>query len=302
MRGRHCMFSLLAGLLLSACNGEDLGLRLGDGEPRGRLDLAVTDAPADDATAVVVRFTGLELQHSDGRRERTVFDTPKNVDLRTLTAGKTSLLLDDHSLPAGRYQWLRLLSQASADSTDSYVDTTLGRFPLAIAGETGLQFTGEFSIPTDGTADLVVDFDLRKGLSQSADRSYYLLRPALRLIDAAADGAIAGSVASALITAANCDNGAGDDIGNIVYVYAGADVIPDDLDGDAGDPLTTAAVTLDGATGHYRYQLSFLDPGSYTLAFTCQARGDDAQANDSLAFTVARTVTVSTDATAQLDF
>jgi len=62
--------------------------------------------------------------------------------------------------------------------------------------------------------------------------------------------------------------------GNVVYIYEGADIVPDDIDGIDPDPVTTANVRLNADTGNYEYMAAFLSPGEYTAAFTCQGQDD----------------------------
>ena len=68
--------------------------------------------------------------------------------------------------------------------------------------------------------------------------------------------------------------------GNAVYVYLGHDAVPDDL-GSAGEPITTAPVSRnDAMAGAYSYTVPFLDPGQYTVAFTCQALDDHPETDE----------------------
>jgi hypothetical protein len=78
-----------------------------------------------------------------------------------------------------------------------------------------------------------------------------------------------------------------------VYVYEGSGVTPDDIDADVNtpDPVTTATVKLDNGT--YSYKAAFLEAGSYTIAFTCDAAADDLMVDDTLAFSGTTTVSVT---------
>ena len=86
--------------------------------------------------------------------------------------------------------------------------------------------------------------------------------------------------------------------------------MPDDIDGIAPDPITVADVRLDDASGEYRYQALFLAPGSYTVAFTCQAADDKvpdadnpgADVDDAIAFTAGMDATVVADQTTTVNF
>ena len=110
--------------------------------------------------------------------------------------------------------------------------------------------------------------------------------PAVMLV-----GAIAGTVNAALVPG-GCTPA--------VYVFEGAGVTPDDIDGTAPDPVTTATVKLD--SGAYKYKAAFLEAGSYTVAYTCQAAMDDPAVNDALVFSGAATVAVAAKTTTVHDF
>ncbi|NNF66317.1 MAG: hypothetical protein HKM98_02295 [Gammaproteobacteria bacterium] len=80
---------------------------------------------------------------------------------------------------------------------------------------------------------------------------------------------------------------------NKVYVYAG-DVIPDDYDGDAGDPIATIPVIQQQAACGWDYGLpDQVQDGTYTIAFTNDAANDTPGVNDTLQFSGATTVSVS---------
>ena len=51
-----------------------------------------------------------------------------------------------------------------------------------------------------------------------------------------------------------------------MYLFPGADVAPDDLDGAGVEPVATAGVVLDSATSLFRYTARFLSAGDYAGA------------------------------------
>jgi hypothetical protein len=79
---------------------------------------------------------------------------------------------------------------------------------------------------------------------------------------------------------------------NAVYLYQGA-VVPDDIDGDAGDPLTVAQVVQGNGGCGWNYDFPALSPGEYTIAFTNQSALDDSQQNDTIAFVGVSTLTIA---------
>lgn len=259
----------------------------------GQMTLAVTDAPVDNATSVVVQFTGVEIKPQDGGSLTFDFDQPRDIDLLALQGGGSELLLDGVTLPAGQYNWIRLMVNANPVLLDSYIMLEDGsQYSLFIpsGAETGLKLVSGFTVPAGDLASFTVDFDLRKSVHDPNSEPNnvtgdYVLRPVLRIVDNSQVGQISGTVANSLVTA-NCSP--------VVYVFAGADVTPDDLDATENevDPLTTAPVELDVNSGEYRYTAAFLLEGDYTVSFTCDAGQDDPDAEDALTFTGTQNATV----------
>ena len=73
-------------------------------EPAGSFTLRITDAPVDSATAVVVEFTGVELQRAGGERENIDFDTAISIDLLQTQNGNAETLLANESIPASPWK------------------------------------------------------------------------------------------------------------------------------------------------------------------------------------------------------
>src|SRR5690606_29821277 len=90
----------------------------------------------------------------------------------------------------------------------------------------------------------------------------------------------------------------------VVYVFAGAEVTPDDVDAleTDVDPVTAAPVEQDMDSVEYRYTAAFLPPGDYTVSFTCDAGQDDPDAEDTLSFSGTQTVAVTGGDTTEANF
>lgn len=260
----------------------------------GRLTLAITDAPLDGAAAVTVRFTGVELLHEDGERERFDFNPAKDIDLLALSGGDSLRLLSDERIPTGRYERIRLFVESSETSTASHVDVEGVIWPLYVPSDAtgGLSLLEDFTVGDDGITAYTIDFDLRRSVHAPAQPGgAYRLRPALRLVEDDRAGVIAGSVASARLVAGCVP---------AVYVYNNEDVTPDDIGGNGVQPLTSAWVRAMG-DGSHRYDAAFLDEGDYTVAFTCDADEDDPSTNDTLSFTT-KNATVRAQRTTTVNF
>lgn len=285
--------ALTAGaLVLAGCGGDS-----GDSNAQGRLSLAITDAPVDVAESVVVEFTGVSVKPVDGDAVTFEFDTPRQIDLLDLQGGETELLLDDVTVDAGDYAWIRLSVNAGRQASDSFIALQDGSVhPLFIpsGNQSGLKLVRGFTVPANASADFTIDFDLRKSVvNPGSSGDPYILRPTLRLVDNTEVGAIAGTVDAGIAADADCSPA--------VYAYDGSDVTPDDT-GSATEPVASGLVGMNDATGVYEYRIAFLAAGDYTVALTCDADADQADADDDIAFDAQQNVTVTTDETATADF
>lgn len=277
----------------------------------GTLSLSVADAPVDGAQQVVVQFHGLMLQGPNGTTTLTYCrdatgrltvtsstcaqPLPQQINLLALTGGLSAPLLDHYSLAAGHYAWIRLLIDATPGATDSYVTINGSRYGLEIpsGAATGLQLNRGFDVPTDGSPSFTVDFNLRASVHAPAAASTdYLLRPTLRVVDDAVVGTLTGVVT---LNPATCTSPA-------VYVYAGQHATPVDIEGAAGDPVTTAPVILNTLTGLFEYRAAFLPAGMYTVALTCVSAVDNPDTAENLGFSGAADVSIVAGRTTQHDF
>ncbi len=271
----------------------------------GQLKVAVADAPVDGATAVVVKFTGIEVKPRSGAAIQFTLPSPQSINLLQTASGQAALLLGNVSVPAGDYEYIRLAVVSDRNTTDSYIDLADGsRAPLFVpsGSESGLKLNGGLSVPEGGLRSVVVDFDLRHSIVKPTGQTSYTLKPVLRLLDADQLGLIKGSIASAKVTAAGCTGDVNTGAGNAVYVYSGNNVVPDDVGGSGANPIASATAKLDTTTGNYSYTVAYLIPGSYTAAFTCQAKGDNPEANDSTVFVAPTNLTVTAGNTSTVNF
>lgn len=299
------VWTLLVSTLLFAlagCGGGD------DAPGEGKVKVSITDAPLDDASSVVVQFSAVAFKR-EGEAAEVVRNLPTSVrqlDLLQYQEGRAALLLDDVTLPAGRYEWIRLIVDNETNVRDSYLVLTNGQeceLRVPSGAESGLKLNRGFTLPAEGSAAVTIDFDLRKSVHAPPGQrgstpdctQAYLLRPTLRIVDDADVGAIAGAIDADLVP---------EDCLPKVYVYSGSGVTPDDLEeaavsGDV-DPLLVAGVGIENGATEYRYRAAFLPPGPYTVAFTCS--DDDPTDDDVLTFLEPKLVTVQANLIATADF
>jgi hypothetical protein len=295
-------------LSLNACSGGG-----GDGSSTSTLNLGLTDASVTGVTKVWIQFTGVEVKPVNASPIDFSFSPEKGFDLLTLQNGTTATFLNGSTIPAGQYEWVRLMVDTNPGAM--YVMDSTGQHNLTIpsGAETGLKLIQGYTMPVGGVANFTVDFVLSKSLiappGQAPD---YKLKPVLRLVDNAQVGTIAGVFdATTLAAQPNCGTQA-----PVVYVYPGASVTPDDIylppegttDVDAAgtaEPLTTATAALNSS--QYAYSVAFLPAGTYTVTFTCDP-DDPTVDEDTLSpnpihfFAPTQSVTVSANMTSTANF
>ncbi len=293
MRTSHALWALP--LLLAGCGGG------GSSSGTGTVDVSVTDAPVDGATAVVVHFDSVELKPADG--ESVTFDAlSEQTNMLTLQNGETAFLLDGVTVEAGRYNWIRL--HVNDENSASYIELNDGSIhPLMIpsVSESGLKLNRGFTVEEGGAVDLTIDFDLRKSVHK--DAGDYKLRPTLRIVQTEAAGSISGTVPHAFSVSGTTPADADADLNAscAAYVYEGTDVTPDD-EGSATPPVASGSLALDGETSFYTYTVSFLEAGAYTIALTCDAADDQPDTDDPVTFSATHSVTVTAGETVASDF
>src|SRR6266404_2696958 len=264
-------YALLAAtaLGLAACGGS--------GGDTGQMKLGVADAPVDGAQAVVVKFTGVELTGNGGNPVTITFPQPKTIDLLT-QSGTASAVLFDQPIPAGKYGQIRLIVVADGDPSNSYMTLSDGTMHgLQVPDTNGFKLVSGFTVPTSGVVDYTIDFDLRKAITcPTGQAPVCTLKPAEKLVDNTTVGNIQGVVSNTLVPT-GCIPG--------VYLYSGTVTAPEDMDSTAvsSDTNQPQASTVPVANSQppYYYQFTFLPPGTYTVAFTCQADQDNPDLADS---------------------
>ncbi len=261
----------------------------------GSLNVGITDAPVDSASAVVVTFSSISVKPSEG--EALVFDleTPMAINLLDYQGDERALLLDGESLPAGDYVWMRL----GIDEGDSYIEVDGLQHTLEIpsGAQTGLKINRPFTIANGGLSDFTIDFDLKKSVHMKGTGDYKL-RPTLRITNNMEIGHITGTVAESLIIDAACeDNGDNNDVGNSVYVFEGLDQIPQDIQGITGDPIASANVMYNSETELFEFTVGYIPAGDYTVAFTCDGSLDAPDTDDSaiVSFGDPQTISVASE-------
>lgn len=288
---------LLGGLGLASCGGSG-------SEQTGTIDVRLTDAPVDNAEAVVIHFIRATLHGPGGNTVIDVYDPVtgdpgRSIDLLQFQSGQWSGFFSQE-IAAGNYSWIRL----ELDLSQSYIQINGAQYALdcTSCSNNGLRLNRSFSIPADGILTLMMDFDLRKSITLPRNGSLvYKLRPTIRIVEADVSGNIAGSVDSTLI------DSLGGYTGCYVYVFDGYDAQLDDVyipfndavPAGQNNPVATAPITYSTS---YLYNVAFLPSGNYTAAVTCDGENDHADTDDVLGFSTAINTSVTAGQTTTIDF
>ena len=268
---RTAALALLA-LPLTACGGSS------SSSAPATMNLGVTDGPVASASAVVISFTGVELQPSGGGSPVTFnFNSPQTINLLNEQNGNEASLLNGASVPAGNYEWIRLLLNVSASGTvaNSYIEINGAQYPLVIpsGAQTGLKLVQGFTMTANQVANFTVDFMLQQsitappGLTSGGGTQDYILKPALRLINNVQAGTISGTVAlSTLQSNSAClagYSGSGPLPNAQVDIFSGTVTPSSSL-----TPVVEPEIAL-SSSGSYSYDQPFLLTGAYTVAVAC---------------------------------
>ena len=272
--------------LLAGCGGG------GGSEPAANqtaeLSVSLMDAPVDGVTAVYVTITAMWIKPagSGPATQLPLVNAPLTVNLLELTDTNAAILVDEAVIPAGSYEWIAMDIAAERGVRDSYVLTDTGGevdLETELRVPSGrLRLVSGFDVAPNQAVKLLFDWDMRQGLVNPPGQGQYLLKPAFRMLDVTAYGSLQGTIAGSVIGTSldplsnpcAVDDAVDLGKGNVVYVFANADASLDDIDG-TDDPVATIEATPTGNTaGDYVYS-TLLDPGTYTVTFTCQAVNDD---------------------------
>lgn len=246
---------VLAGAIGLACYQDDVVRPLGVAPTR----VLLTDDPFpfDSVASVNVFVSRVEANSqfdttADGNWVE-ISAPNTSFNLLTLQQGATAFV-GEGTLDAGRYAAIRMTIDVDKSSI-RYLDGSdaVVHWPYPGTGEIPLYAQVEEPLAVSGTgAEIVIDFDVGRSFLYKpfGIREFYLI-PALRAVNSAAVGAIAGTV-----TAPDTAGSSPMPVRNAnVTVYWGFAASP-----------TEAAVSATGRTdAQGRYKVAFLAPGTYTV-------------------------------------
>ncbi len=225
-------------LALTAC-----GAPLSSGTSgTGHATVQLTDAPATDASSLIVNFGRIDLVPADGTNTgiRRVTTDGGTVDVLTLRNGGLTAL-GGIDLPAGTYHQLRLVVEDANIAFNAGADV----FPVTVpsGAQSGIKINVDPPLVVrDGeTSTVTIDFDAARGVIETPPGSQnYLFKPT----------AIRATTISGVLTGY-----VEDDTGTPVE---GATV---DVSEAGGAPVTSTVTEADGS-----FAIITLPEGSYDLS------------------------------------
>jgi hypothetical protein len=297
-------------LLLTACGG-DSDSSSNDETPLPSFSLAVSDAPVDDLSEVVVCFNQIELKgdtevtftvgNESGmiasndlclNNNNEIIPDTVGIDLLAYTGSDSITLVDGISIAAGDYTQMRLIM-----SDGSYgIDALSGEKISVSVPSNELKLDG-FTATLGSTVDFTLEFDLNKAMTNPVGQAGYFLKPrGVRLVNNNEAGHIEGSVSETLLINNQCTPLSDPSVSIAsVYLYEGPDLAMDtlaDVDGDeTNQPLTSTSVTFDSEQTAYNFEIGFVNAGDYTIAVSCDTE-DVPEVDDEVTFISAQNVNV----------
>lgn len=236
----------------------------------GSLTVNLTDTPVDNATSVVIDFTGMVLHNTNGKTVTINFPSTQQIDLLQLQNGATAALIQSQSVPTGNYDWIELnvLADKDTQGESSITLNTGAQYPLYVpsGSESALKLLAPFTVSQGRATQLIVEFNLRQSIT-STDGQNYTLVPAMRLADQTQVGTLTANVDLTALAAQQL--GAGAPVGQCqggLFVFSGGSVTPQNGGGPSlvdFQPIPNLGTTLAAVS------FPFLAKGSYTVAATC---------------------------------
>ncbi|MCR9366672.1 DUF4382 domain-containing protein [Vibrio diabolicus] len=219
---------------------------------------------------------------------------PLSVNLLNFQGSDAQELVDDELIPTGNYKLCVFANDGDHPNYPSYVidEATGNQIPLTVKGDGAcpqgvgkdpdsgvLFFNNTFAVNPDNN-EFVVEFDLRRGLKDGTGQNegYSIQRTSVTLINTVTTGEIQGDVATLTYQSCETDTPSANGYAHAVYLYQG-NIAEENMGPFAGAegqamPIAAANVVQDVDDANYEYEFGFVEPGTYSVGYTCTANGD----------------------------
>ncbi|WP_051690057.1 DUF4382 domain-containing protein [Pelobacter seleniigenes] len=208
-RGCSFLAILLLSALLTAC-GSNGG---SDGGGSGTLSVALTDSAAEDYQAVYITVDRVQVHRSSQDNATsgwvTVAEPGTTYNLLDLVNGLFAQL-GEGPLDSGSYGQLRLVLGNTADTSLNIFDQThpyanyiidmdgnAHKLKVPSGTQSGLKVINGFTINTDQTTDLLLDFDVTRSVVVAGTSGQYLLKPVIKILKETSYSNVYGTVSEA---------------------------------------------------------------------------------------------------------
>lgn len=261
---------LMGSLFMVSCSDDSSD----DNIPKEDAKVYITDAPIDNANveAVFVTVTDVKI---DGNSLQGFQKTTINIS--SLNNGKTEFL-GDLEVAARSYSSLTLVldyeTDADGNAPGSYVLTKTGEKKALTAPSSEVYVKSAFDIVADAENEIVIDFDLRKTIVNTAESSSDFtfvtmseFENGIRVVNTSTTSTISG-------TAADAEN-TSDKI--IVYAYKkGAFNMETETSGQGESNVMFANAVSSSVVNKMTgaYNISFLNEGEYELHFASYSQNE----------------------------
>ncbi|MFS2264486.1 DUF4382 domain-containing protein [Vibrio vulnificus] len=207
----------------------------------------------------------------------------QTVDLMEYQGENSQLIVSTQPVPVGSYK--ELILHVTNENGVNYVIDENGQQPLK--QPSNKLKLGSFDVTSEAVQLYTIEFDLRQSLVMRGNlgsNNGYILKPhGVSIVSNASAVSISGNVDDNLLTG---DESCTADSQAFIYLYEGdghdsANLIDlvdeDDPEFDSQNPVPENAVKPIASAGldeNNNYAFGFLNAGTYTVAFSCNA-GDD---------------------------
>lgn len=145
-----------------------------------RVEVLLTDAPADEADQLMVAFGRVDLVPSDAEDEagvHTVTDSAGELDVLELRNGEAELL-GGVDVPPGTYDQIRLVVESARLEFDGGAESFDVKTPSGAQSGLKINVDPPLLAEAGATSEIVIDFDVSRAVVETPPGSgNYLLKP-----------------------------------------------------------------------------------------------------------------------------
>jgi len=235
------IITLVLTFFLVACGGDTSS---STPTTKSTLTLGITDAPIDDAKAVNITVTKIEISTStedagwEVYYEETEAEPAETINLLEFSKGKVFKLASKDFDP-GVYGQIRLyLSTIAENNSITLLDDTVHNLGINPGiRNNGVKLVSGFTIKEGVSTELTIDFDVRKSIvvkNPNANPPLYSLKPTIKLIT--------NDVSGSIIFTEPAVGNVGMTAGDVFFLYeAGADISAELTEYAIANPDTESA-------------------------------------------------------------